>query len=53
MNDWLSDEQGALERTMDAFQEQAAAPDVEKRSPAELQFAQEELEDERRCTPEL
>ncbi len=48
MNDWLSDEQGALERAMEGFQEQEAAPDIEQLSPAELRFKQEELEEERR-----
>ena len=48
MNGWLSDEQGALERDMEAAQEQAAAPDIEQLSPAELRWAQEELEEEKR-----
>ena len=48
MNDWLSDEQGALEREMEAAQEQAAAPDIEKLSPAEVRWAQEEREEEAR-----
>ena len=48
MNGWLSDEQGALEREMEATQEQAAAPDIEKLSPAELRWAQEEREEEKR-----
>ncbi len=48
MNDWLSDEQGALEREMEAAQEQAAAPDIEKISPAEVRWAQEEREEEAR-----
>ena len=48
MNGWLSDEQGALEREMEAAQEQAAAPDIEKLSPAELRWAQEEQEEEKR-----
>ncbi|MGN0776803.1 MAG: hydrogen gas-evolving membrane-bound hydrogenase subunit E [Candidatus Ventricola sp.] len=48
MNDWLSDEQGALERDMQAAQEQAAAPDIEKLSPAEIRWAQEEREEEAR-----
>jgi len=48
MNDWLSDEEGALERTMEAAQEQAAAPDIENLSPAEIRWAQEELEEEKR-----
>ena len=39
MNGWLSDEQGALEREMEAAQEQAAAPDVEQLSPAELRWS--------------
>ena len=47
MNDWLSDEEGALERTMEAAQEQAAAPDIENLSPAEIRWAQEELEEEK------
>ena len=46
MNGWLSDEQGALEREMEAAQEQAAAPDVEQLSPAELRWAKEEQEEE-------
>ena len=48
MSDWLSDEQGALERDMQAAQEQTAAPDIEKLSPAEIRWAQEELEEEKR-----
>ena len=48
INDWLSDEQGALERDMEAAQEQAAAPDVEQLSPAEIRWAKEELEEEAR-----
>ena len=48
MNGWLSDEQGALEREMEAAQEQAAAPDIEKLSPAEMRWAQEEREEEAR-----
>ncbi|MGN0772830.1 MAG: hydrogen gas-evolving membrane-bound hydrogenase subunit E [Candidatus Ventricola sp.] len=48
MNGWLSDEQGALEREMEAAQEQAAAPDIEKLSPAEIRWAQEEREEEAR-----
>ena len=48
MNGWLSDEQGALEREMEAAQEQAAAPDVEQLSPAELRWAKEEQEEEAR-----
>ncbi|MED9822351.1 MAG: hydrogen gas-evolving membrane-bound hydrogenase subunit E [Christensenellales bacterium] len=48
MNDWLSDEQGALERGMEAAQEQPAAPDVEKLTPAEERWAKEELEEEAR-----
>ena len=48
VNVWLSDEQGALEREMQAAQEQAAAPDIEKLSPAEMRWAQEELEEEAR-----
>ena len=48
MNGWLSDEQGALEREMEAAQEQAAAPDVEQLSPAERRWAKEEQEEEKR-----
>ena len=48
LNAWLDDEQSALERTMEAAQEQSAAPDLEQRSPAESRWAQEELEEERR-----
>ena len=48
MNDWLSDEEGALERTMEAAQEQEAAPDIEQLTPAEIRWAQEELEEEKR-----
>ena len=48
MNGWLSDEEGALEREMEAAQEQAAAPDVEQLSPAELRWAKEEQEEEAR-----
>lgn len=48
MNGWLSDEQGALEREMEAAQEQAAAPDIEQLSPAEIRWAKEEQEEEAR-----
>ena len=48
MNGWLSDEQGALEREMEAAQEQAAAPDIEQLSPAEIRWAKEEREEEKR-----
>ena len=48
MNGWLSDEQGALERDMEAAQEQAAAPDTEQLSPAEIRWAKEEQEEEAR-----
>ena len=48
MNGWLSDEEGALEREMEAAQEQAAAPDIEKLSPAEIRWAKEEQEEEAR-----
>ena len=48
MNGWLSDEEGALEREMEAAQEQAAAPDIEKLSPAEIRWAKEEQEEEKR-----
>lgn len=48
MNGWLSDEQGALERDMEAAQEQAAAPDIEQLSPAEIRWAKEEQEEEAR-----
>lgn len=48
MNGWLSDEQGALEREMEAAQEQAAAPDIEQLSPAEIRWAKEEQEEEKR-----
>ena len=48
MNGWLSDEQGALERDMEAAQEQAAAPDIEQLSPAEICWAKEEQEEEAR-----
>ena len=48
MNGWLSDEQGALERDMEAAQEQAAAPDIEQLSPAEIRGAKEEQEEEAR-----
>jgi len=53
MNDWLSDEEGALERTMEAAQEQEAAPDIEKLTPAEIRWAKEELEEERRIEASL
>ena len=53
MNAWLSDEEGALERTMEAAQEQAAAPDVEKLTPAEIRWAKEELEEEQRIEASL
>lgn len=46
MNGWLSDEEGALEREMEAAQEQAAAPDIEQLSPAEIRWAKEEQEEE-------
>ena len=48
MNAWLDDEVGGLERTMEAAQEQTAAPDIEELSPAEKRWAKEELEEERR-----
>lgn len=48
MNGWLSDEEGALEREMEAAQEQAAAPDIEQLSPAEIRWAKEEQEEEAR-----
>ena len=48
MNGWLSDEEGALEREMEAAQEQAAAPDIEQLSPAEIRWAKEEQEEEKR-----
>ena len=48
MNGWLSDEQGALGRDMEAAQEQAAAPDIEQLSPAEIRWAKEEQEEEAR-----
>ena len=48
MNGGLSDEQGALERDMEAAQEQAAAPDIEQLSPAEIRWAKEEQEEEAR-----
>lgn len=48
MNGWLSDEQGALEREMEAAQQQAAAPDIEQLSPAEIRWAKEEQEEEKR-----
>ena len=48
MNGWLSDEQGALEREMEAAQQQAAAPDIEQLSPAEIRWAKEEQEEEAR-----
>ena len=48
MNGWLSDEQGALEREMEATQEQAVAPDIEQLSPAEIRWAKEEQEEEAR-----
>ena len=44
MNDWLSDEEGALERIMEEAQEQAAAPDIEQLTPAEIRWAKEEQE---------
>lgn len=53
MNAWLSDEEGALERTMEAAQEQKAAPDIEELSPAEKRWAQEELEEEQRIEARL
>ena len=48
VNAWLDDEVGGLERTMEAAQEQAAAPDIEELTPAEKRWAQEELEEEKR-----
>ncbi|MBE5799746.1 MAG: hypothetical protein E7321_07330 [Clostridiales bacterium] len=48
VNAWLDDEVGGLERTMEAAQEQTAAPDIEELSPAEKRWAQEELDEERR-----
>ena len=45
---WLSDEEGALERTMAATQQQAAGPDVDELTPAEIRWAQEEREEEER-----
>ena len=48
MNGWLSDEEGALEREMEAAQQQAAAPDIEQLSPAEIRWAKEEQEEEAR-----
>ena len=47
MNAWLSDEEGALERIMAEAQEQAAAPDIEQLTPAEIRWAKEELEEAR------
>ena len=48
INDWLSDEQGALERSMEASQERSAAPDIVQPTPAEIRWAQEEREEEAR-----
>ena len=53
MNDWLSDEEGALERVMEEAQEQKAAPDIEKLTPAEIRWAKEELEEEQRIEASL
>ena len=53
MNAWLSDEEGALERIMEEAQEQAAAPDIEQLTPAEIRWAKEELEEEQRIEASL
>ena len=53
MNAWLDDDIGALERIMEEAQEQSAAPDVEKLTPAEIRWAKEEIEEEQRIEASL
>ena len=53
LNAWLSDEEGALERVMEATQQQAAGPDVDELTPAELRWAQEEREEEERIAAHM
>jgi len=53
MNAWLDDDIGALERVMEEAQEQSAAPDIEQLSPAEIRWAKEELEEEKRVEASL
>ena len=48
LNAWLFEEEGELERTMEAAQQQAAGPDVDELTPAEIRWAQEEREEEER-----
>ena len=52
-NAWLLDEEGELERAMEATQQQAADPDFDQLSPAELRWAQEEREEEERIAASL
>ena len=52
-NAWLLDEEGELERTMEATQQQSAGPDVGELTPAELRWAQEEREEEARIAASL
>ena len=47
-NAWLFDEEGELERTMSATQQQSAASDVAELTPAEIRWAEEEREEEAR-----
>ena len=53
MNAWLDDDIGALERIMEEAQEQEAAPDIERLTPAEIRWAKEELEEEQRIEASL
>ena len=52
-NAWLLDEEGELERTMEATQQQSAGPDVGELTPAELRWAQEEREEKQEVVERL
>ena len=52
-NAWLFEEEGGLERVMEATQQQAAGPDVDELTPAEIRWAQEEREEEERIAASM
>ena len=48
LSSWLFEEEGELERVMEATQQQAADPNADALTPAEIRWAQEEREEEER-----
>ena len=48
LSSWLFEEEGELERVMEATQQQAADPNADALTPVEIRWAQEEREEEER-----